>query len=245
MATTKYDKIYQHLKRRIESGEFQSPDLLPSEYTLIEQYSCSRNTIRRAIGALAAQGYVQSVHGKGVQIIYHPLGQSEFTLGQIESFKETAIRHHREWKTTVLTFQFIEADEALSRRTTFPVGTPLYYIQRLRSLENRALILDHNYFRQDIVPGLTPDIASASIYEYIEDFLGQSIVTTKRIVTVERTDELDEQYLDLNDCNCVAVVSNFTYNSDGIMFEYTRSRHQPEHFSFYDQATRSHLPKSD
>lgn len=244
MANTKYDKIYQHLKRRIESGEFCAPDLLPSEYTLIEQYDCSRNTIRRAIAALAAQGYVQSIHGKGVQIIYHPLGQSEFTLGQIESFKETAIRHHRNWKTTVLTFQLIEADETISQRTTFPVGTPLYYIQRLRSLENRALILDHNYFRRDTIPGLTADIATDSIYEYIEDFLGQNIITTKRIVTVERADELDEQYLDLNDCNCVAVVSNYTYNSDGVMFEYTRSRHQPEHFSFYDQATRSHQAKS-
>ena len=36
-----------------------------------------------------------------------------------------------------------------------------------------------------------------------------------------------KKYLHLNvkDYNCVAVVSSQTYNSDGVMFEYTQSRH--------------------
>ena len=59
-------------------------------------------------------------------------------------------------------------------------------------------------------------------------------------MTVEKVTEIDEKYLDLNirDYNCVAVVSSQTYNSDGVMFEYTQSRHQPDYFSFQDIATR-------
>lgn len=43
-------------------------------------------------------------------------------------------------------------------------------------------------------------------------------------MTVEKVTEIDEKYLDLNirDYNCVAVVSSQTYNSDGVMFEYTQ-----------------------
>ena len=57
-------------------------------------------------------------------------------------------------------------------------------------------------------------------------------------MTVEKVTENDEKYLDLNirDYNCVAVVSSQTYNSDGVMFEYTQSRHRPDHFRFYDTA---------
>lgn len=44
--------------------------------------------------------------------------------------------------------------------------------------------------------------------------------------------------MDLNDYNCLAVVSSQTYNSDGIMFEYTQSRHRPDYFKFTDVATR-------
>ncbi len=36
----------------------------------------------------------------------------------------------------------------------------------------------------------------------------------------------------------MAVVSSQTYNSDGVMFEYTQSRHRPDYFRFYDNAVR-------
>ena len=54
----------------------------------------------------------------------------------------------------------------------------------------------------------------------------------------EKMTEIDEKYLDLGDYNCMAVVTSHTYNSDGVMFEYTQSRHRPDYFSFQDNATR-------
>ena len=54
----------------------------------------------------------------------------------------------------------------------------------------------------------------------------------------EKMTEIDEKYLDLGDYNCMAVVTSHTYNSDGVMFEYTQSRHRPDHFRFYDNALR-------
>ena len=114
----------------------------------------------------------------------------------------------------------------------------LYYLQRLHYLDGKALILNHNYFLQDVVTSLTPEIAEHSIYEYLENTLHISIVTSKRVMTVEKMTEIDEKYLDLGDYNCLAVVSSQTYNSDGIMFEYTQSRHRPDYFRFQDNATR-------
>lgn len=64
------------------------------------------------------------------------------------------------------------------------------------------------------------------------------IVTSKRLITVEHATSLDKELLDLGDYNCLAVVSGQTFNADGVMFEYTQSRHQPDYFSFYDTATR-------
>lgn len=64
------------------------------------------------------------------------------------------------------------------------------------------------------------------------------IVTSKRKMTVERVTEIDEKYLELNDYNCLAVVTGQTFNADGVMFEYTQSRHRPDYFCFQDTATR-------
>lgn len=238
MPKAKFEMIYKDLKEKIESQEYTYQELLPSENTMVDIYHCSRNTIRRAVAELAEQGYVQSLHGKGVRIIYQPIDPASFTIGGIESFKESATRNRKKTRTEVIQFAEIVCDERISAKTGFPIDSELYYIQRVRFLEEKALILDINMFLKSIVPGLTPAIAKESIYEYIENELEMSIVTSKRKMTVERTTEIDEKYLELDDYNCLAVVSGQTYNADGIMFEYTQSRHRPDYFCFQDTATR-------
>ena len=240
MAKTKYNEIYTALREKMEDGTYAFQELLPSENTLVKEFGCSRNTIRRAIGQLASEGYVQSIHGKGVRIIYQPgQQQSEFILGGIESLKEAVARNRKNYTTKVVCFAELTVDETIRRRTTFPVGAQIYYIQRVRCIEGEALIIDHNYFLKDVVRDLTPEIAERSIYEYMENDLGESIVTTKRKMTVERVNQIDEKYLDLKDYNCMAVVSSMTYNKEGFMFEFTQSRHIPDRFVFYDLAHRT------
>lgn len=238
MASAKYDRIYAELRDRIEQGEYGYQELLPSENTLVGEFDCSRNTVRRAIQNLADDGYVQSIHGKGVRIIYQPYEQSEFMLSGIESLKEAVARNKKEYTTKVVCFAELQVDEKIHARTTFPIGEEIYYIQRVRYIDGKALIIDHNYFLKSVVRELTPEIAERSVYEYMEQVLGERIVTTKRKMTVERQTEIDGKYLDLKDYNCLAVVSSMTYNAEGVMFEYTQSRHRPDCFVFYDTAHR-------
>ena len=93
MPKAKYESIYKDLKQKIESQEYPCQELLPSENTMVEIYGCSRNTIRRAVAQLVEEGYVQSLHGKGVRVIYQPVDQASFYIGGIESFRESAERN--------------------------------------------------------------------------------------------------------------------------------------------------------
>ena len=95
MPKAKYNFIYKDLKTKIENGEYEFQELLPSENNLILTYGCSRNTVRRAISSLVMDGYVQTIQGKGVRNIFEQTPQTSFTLGGIESFKESALRNHQ------------------------------------------------------------------------------------------------------------------------------------------------------
>lgn len=235
-----YESIYKDLKQKIERDVFAYQELLPSENTLIQTYHCSRNTLRRAVSRLVSDGYVQTMQGKGVRNIYQPAAQTAFTIGEIERFRESALRNGHQSLTKVLLFTEFAINEKQALYTGFSVGTDIYYIQRLHYLDDMPLILNHNYFLKEAVPGLTPEIAENSIYDYLENTLHMTIVNSKRIMTVEKMTQIDEKYLKLNaeDYNCMAVVSSQTYNSDGVMFEYTQSRHRPDYFRFYDNAVR-------
>ena len=168
MAKSKYESIYKDLKSKIESEEYEYQSILPSENTLVGVYDCSRNTVRRALGQLSEIGYVQAINGVGVRVIYQPYDKASFVIGGIETFKETASRNRLNYTTDVVMFAEIVADKRVADRTGFPIGTPLYYIQRVRKLDGKPCILDINMFDKTLVPGLTEQIAGESIYDYIE-----------------------------------------------------------------------------
>lgn len=238
MPKAKYDDIYRNLKQRIEQGEFEHLALLPSENMLASAYGCTRNTVRRALAQLASDGYVHPIQGKGVRNIFQPTDKTAFTVGAIESFQESAVRNRKTPSTRVLSFATITADEALSRKTGFETGTKLTEVKRLRLMDDEPLIIDHNYFRADLTIGLSVQIMTHSVYDYLENTLGMTIGTSKRTITVELATPFDKTYLDLGDYNCMAVVSSQTFNDDGEQFEYTESRHRPDYFRFQDVAVR-------
>ena len=63
-------------------------------------------------------------------------------------------------------------------------------------------------------------------------------MTSKRTITVERAAAGDRLYLDMGSFDCLAVVSNQAFDSNGILFEYTVSHYHPEYFRFQDTASR-------
>ncbi len=238
MPKSKFEAIYRDLKADIESERLPYQSLMPSENQLIIRFSCSRNTVRRAIAMLAEEGYVQPMHGRGVRIIYTKTQTPPFLVAGIESFRESAKRNNLKTTTKLIRFTELTADEHVSRHTGFAVGTELYYIQRVRSLDGDPCIFDINLFDKTLVPNLTKDICVHSIYNYIEKDLNMSIVMSKRTITVERITQIDEDCLNLNGYDTLAVVTGQTFNSEGVMFEWTQTRHRPDYFTFQTTALR-------
>lgn len=241
MSKHKFEEIYEDLKEKIEQGSYRFKSLLPGENALAAIYGCTRMTARRALFELQTRGYIQKQKGVGARVIWQPIEQAFFLLGEIESFKETALRNHLKARTKVICFQTIIADEKFSAQTGFAVDSELLEIHRLRFIKGKPLILDKNYFLKSVTGNLTKEIAQSSIYEYFEGMLGMKILTSKRRVTVELADEYDQKYLELGEFNSLAVISSRTYKSDGVQFEYTQSRHHPDYFCFEDTATRKHI----
>ena len=132
MPKAKYEGIYRSIKKRIEAQDYPYQSLLPSENTLIAEYDCSRNTVRRALAELVADGYVQTMQGRGVRVIYQPVGKTTFTIGGIETFQETARRNRLRAVTKVTKFETVIADECFAAKSGFSVVDELWRIERVR-----------------------------------------------------------------------------------------------------------------
>jgi GntR family transcriptional regulator len=60
-----YRQIAGILRRRIETGELETDDRLPSESDLVGTYGVSRVTARRAVDLLRSEGLVYTVPQRG------------------------------------------------------------------------------------------------------------------------------------------------------------------------------------
>ncbi len=238
MPRSKFGDIYRDLKQKIERGEYPYQSLVPSENTLVSVYGCSRNTVRRALAGLLEAGYVQAIQGKGVRVLYRPAGRATFTLGALESFAETAARCRTSYQTRLTHFSLTQVDGALAAASGFAAGADVYHVERVRIMDGRPLVLMVSYFLRSVVTLLTPEAAEHSIYAYLEKELGVQIMTSKRTITVEHTTAEDRRYLDMGSFDCLAVVTNQAFDSDGILFECTAARYHPEYFRFQDTACR-------
>lgn len=235
-----YYEIYEDLRDKIIEGKYPYQSFIPSESSLSKEYECSHNTMRKALSVLMLHGFVQPIWGKGVLVIYRPERRANFVLGDIETFKEAALRNGLEAKTKVYVFDRVTADQALADLTGFAVGNELIHLERVRLFEGKALIRDKSYFLASALPGLTPRIAEDSVYAYAEDVLGMTIATSKRTVTMEYVVADDRAVMDLLDFTMLAVVTNHTFNARGVMFECTQSRHRPDYFTFHNTAVRGY-----
>lgn len=239
MPKAKYEPIYRSIREDIETGKLGYGDFLPSENDYTEQFGCTRNTVRRALSMLTADGFVLPQHGRGVQVIYRPdENRTVFTIGGIESFAEATSRNQKKVVTKIESFKIIEADEKLSLKTGFDIGSELYYIERVRVVDGKALIFDTNIFLKSETEGLSPAIAADSIYRYLENKLHMTITTSRRRVTAEKARSRDRELLDLDTYDFVLVVTGQVFNSKGVMFEYTQSRHRPDQVCFVESAVR-------
>ena len=237
MGKARFEDIYRELRGLVVCGGYPNGALLPSESELTQQFSCSRSTVRRALAALERDGMALPIQGKGVRVIFRGEDAQGADLKSVETFWERTTRNRQRGSTTVTRFGTIVTDGALSRTTGFRVGTELLWVDRVRRVNGEPVILDRNYFRKSEVPGLTPEICADSVYAYLERKLGMQITTSKRRITVERATARDRAWLDLKGFDCLAVVTSSTYNSSGVMFEYTQSRHHPRYFEEFPYCT--------
>ena len=235
-----YYDIYKDLRDQIIAGVYPYQSYIPSELKLIDEYECTHNTLRKALVVLQMHGFVQPIRGKGVKVIWQQGKRTRFQLGDIETMREAASRNSLTVETHVRTFERIVADQSIADLTGFSVGDELIHIERVRRFAGANLIFDKSCFLASLVGDLTPEIAADSIFTYLEDELGMRITTSNRTVTMEYATAEDREVLDLLDFDMLAVLDNRTFNSDGVHFESTQSRHRPDYFTFMTTAVRDY-----
>lgn len=233
---SKYEQIYKRILNKIEQGEYAVGDTLPGEFELMKRFDASRDTIRKALLLLVQNGYIQKSQGRGSIVL--DFNRYDFPVSGVVSFRELAERMNERVETEVICLERLHPDERMQKALSLSSKDYIWFLQRVRSIDKEAVILDTDVLNAQIIPSLSKEIAEASLYDYIEQQLHLSIAYARKEITCQNINGLDEQLLHMKHYDMVVHVESYTYLDDARLFQYTSSRHRPDKFRFIDFARR-------
>lgn len=234
---SKYKKVYQDIKKKIEDQVWSTGQALPTENELMEIYSYSKDTIRKALSLLEMDGYIQKKQGKSSIVIEHGLMKEQY-LSEIKTAGELNKRSKYQIQTELTSLYIVQGQDDLM--STFEVDdrVDFYRVSRVRTIDGERLEYEISYFDRRVVPYLSKEIAESSIYRYLEQELKLTISHSRREISFRFANEEEKQLMDLADYEMVVVVTSVTYLSNGQAFQYGTISYRPDKVSFVSMAKR-------
>ena len=234
---SKYKKVYTDIKEKIEQNIWKAQDELPTENELMETYSYSKDTIRKALSLLELDGYIQKRQGRNSVILDHHHMKKQYlselrTAGELNRLALYQIE-------TELTDLYIVQGQA-DLMTIFEVDETVdfYRVGRVRTIDGERLEYEVSYFDRRIVPFLNREIAEGSIYHYLEDELGLKISHSRREISFRYANEEEKRLMDLGDYEMVVVVESTAYLANGQVFQAGSISYRPDKVTFLSIAKR-------
>ena len=167
-----YLQIKGLLEKSLEASEWGPGAAIPSEMELAVRFGVSQGTVRKAIGALAADNLVVRKQGKGTFVATH-------TEEQFSSFRFLRIRHddgHDEYPgSRLLDLKRGKAGAEVARTLEIKPGDPLVILRRVLEWGGQGIVLDEITLPAALFRGLTRaryDAYHGSMYGLFESQFG-------------------------------------------------------------------------
>jgi len=144
-------RFRDHFASLIEAGSLASGAKLPPERALSEEFSINRVTVRQALSRMEAEGLIFREERRGwfvspPRVCYDPTANTSFT--------ESVSAQGRVAGTSILSQQEVSASEPLGSLLDCAIGDPVFIINRLRTVDGRAVLIEQIHIKAKRCPGL-------------------------------------------------------------------------------------------
>lgn len=161
-----YARVEAALAAEIAAGILPADSQLPTEDRLIERFTVSRTTVRKAVENLVARGLVEIRRGKGTFVTEPKLTQA---LTSLSGFVEDMTELGRHATARLLGKRPVPATEDVARQLDVARGALVYRIERVRLADGVAMSFDETYLPLDIGEKVASnDLEAEPIFDLLE-----------------------------------------------------------------------------
>ncbi|MCM3117700.1 GntR family transcriptional regulator [Neobacillus sp. MER 74] len=234
----KYQQIATELEKYIEDNALQQGDKLPVLEALMAQFEVSKSTITKSLDLLEKKGVVFQVRGSGIFVRRHKR-KGYISLLSNQGFKKDLEDYHVTSKVIELDVRnpTIEAADNLN----IGLEDEVYYVKRVRYINGQTLCFEESYYNKSIITYLNKEIVSESIFNYIRDGLGLKVGFSDVFLHVDKLNEEEAEYLELEAGAPKLNVETIFHLSNGQPFDFSKVTYNYEQSQFFIQANSNFL----
>jgi GntR family transcriptional regulator len=209
-----YHQLKDVVRSRIESGQWQVGQPIPTEAELCEEFDVSRATVTRAMQALVRDGFIRRRRGKGN---YASRPRLSHDLLSFSSFSEYAKRQvGKELASRTLSVTVKPASMAMAEALEINECDPVVEIRRLRLAESQPVFLATLNVPEARCPGLlAQDLTGSSVIELIQERYHLRITRVKASFEAVSIGEEDARLLELEKGAPVLLFHRLRFTGDG------------------------------
>jgi GntR family transcriptional regulator len=189
-----YYQVSEHLEQLIQKGEIRPNERILPEDLLAERYEVSRPTINKAIEILIRKSILRRERGKGT---FARSAEVRLTLMQeLASLHEAMRKNNIPFRTVVLELRRQKGPKNVAERLGCENGVKIFYLKRLRYVEDEPFLLSESYLPQSLFPDLDKvDFSDRSLYDLLEQKYDIPIIKTERYARAMKAFEEDASLL--------------------------------------------------
>ncbi|MGY4688717.1 GntR family transcriptional regulator [Salibacterium sp. K-3] len=224
-----YYQIQEMIRKKIDTGEWQPGDMLPSERIFSEDFDVSRMTVRQAVTELANEGLLQREKGKGTFVAEPKIEQP---LQGLTSFTEDMKARGLEPASVLIQYTLRTAPLKVAEALHAPKDLQVYEIQRIRLADDVPMAYETTFINREISGDIPEDVENRSIYHFLEANRGLHIVDGEQTFEASLASREEAERLDIQEGDPVLLIQRITYLEDGRPFEYVKSAYRGDRYKF-------------
>ncbi|WP_119943586.1 phosphonate metabolism transcriptional regulator PhnF [Neorhizobium sp. NCHU2750] len=216
-------QIADRIRSAISGGDYDETGRVPPEMVLAAQFGVNRHTVRSALAALAQEGIVQAVQGRGTLILRKD--RLNFPISRRTRFSQGIGDQAREKEGILLASCEEAATADLAARLKLSVGAPLIRLETLRKADRRPVSRATAWFPADRFKGIVDAYRSSGSITAAFAATGlPDYVRASTEITAVHADNDDLASLELSPGAIVLVTRALNADPDGVPVQYAVSR---------------------
>ena len=242
-AIPKYFQINLDIVEHIQRGDLRPGARIPSENEIIESYTVSNTTARKALHELEKNGWVTRIKGKGTFVRHKNVERS---TTRILGFTKNMIEAGRTPSTKLVSVSLYDPPYSITiNNRQYTLQPPLCKIQRLRFGDNIPIMFETRYISSHFCPDLHKKDLERSLYEIYENTYGLRLHKINQVLSATMLDEELMDFFNLDAPVPAFRVDGVTFCGRELILEMEESIYRGDIYRFTVTASGSESKKPE